>query len=96
MANAYGSMPHKKVLEMLERDHVPASVRDLILAYYSNFSLRVSARSVTSDWHRLEVGIIPGCTISVILFALLHHLSQYVYMQQEIRISDRIRHRSDF
>ncbi|KAK0147597.1 hypothetical protein N1851_012928 [Merluccius polli] len=40
-----------------------------------NFSLRVSARSVTSDWHRLDVGIIPGCTISVILFALLHHLS---------------------
>lgn len=70
LANAYGSMPHKLVLEALERQHVPAAVRDLILDYYSNFSLRVSARSTTSEWHRLEVRIITGCTTSVILFTL--------------------------
>ncbi|KAK0134731.1 Retrovirus-related Pol polyprotein from type-2 retrotransposable element R2DM [Merluccius polli] len=70
LANAYGSMPHKLVLEALERHHVPAAVRDLILDYYSDFSLRVSAGSTTSEWHSLEVRIITGCTISVILFAL--------------------------
>lgn len=70
LANACGSMPHKLVLKELERHHVPAAVRDLIMDYYSNFSLRVSAGSTTSEWHRLEVGIITGCTISVILFAL--------------------------
>ncbi|XP_077083545.1 uncharacterized protein LOC143736754 isoform X1 [Siphateles boraxobius] len=70
LANAYGSMPHKLVWETLERHHVPATVRDLILDNYSEFSLRVSTGSVTSEWHRLEVGIITGCTISVILFAL--------------------------
>ena len=63
-------MPHKLVLEALERHHVPAAVRDLILDYYSDFSLRASAGSTTSEWHSLEVGIITGCTISVILFAL--------------------------
>lgn len=63
-------MPHKLVLETLERHHVPAAVRDLILDYYGDFSLRVSAGSTTSEWHRLEMGIITGCTISVILFAL--------------------------
>lgn len=70
LANAYSSMPHKLVLETLERHHVPAAVRDLILDYYGDFSLRVSAGSTTSEWHRLEMGIITGCTISVILFAL--------------------------
>lgn len=64
-------MPHKLVLETLERLHVLALVRDLILDYYSDFSVRVSARSVTTQWHRLEVGIITGCTISVILFVLV-------------------------
>lgn len=70
LANAYGSMPHKLVLETLERHHVPDVVRDLIMDYYSDFSLRTSAGAITSDWHRLEVGIITGCTTSVILFAL--------------------------
>lgn len=70
LANAYGSMPHKLVQEALGRHHVPATVRDLIQDYYSDFKLRVLSGSTTSEWHRLEVGIITGCTISVILFAL--------------------------
>ncbi|XP_028292553.1 uncharacterized protein LOC114455485 [Gouania willdenowi] len=70
LANAYGSIPHKLVEEALNRHHVPKKVKDLILDYYSNFSLRVSSGSTTSDWHKLGKGIITGCTISVILFAL--------------------------
>lgn len=70
LANAYGSIPHKLVELALHRHHVPSKVSDLILDYYNNFRLRVTAGSGTSDWHRLEKGIITGCTISVILFAL--------------------------
>lgn len=70
LANAYGSIPHKLVELSLLRHHVPSKVADLILDYYKNFRLRATAGSVTSDWHRLEKGIITGCTISVILFAL--------------------------
>ncbi|XP_063058826.1 uncharacterized protein LOC134452393 [Engraulis encrasicolus] len=70
LANAYGSIPHKLVEVALLQHHVPTKVIDLILDYYSNFRLRVTAGSGTSDWHRLEKGIITGCTISVILFAL--------------------------
>ncbi|XP_038154112.1 uncharacterized protein LOC119791846 [Cyprinodon tularosa] len=70
LANAYGSIPHKLVERTLCRHHVPAKFRDLILDYYNRFSLRVAAGSTTSDWHKLEKGIITGCTISVILFAL--------------------------
>lgn len=70
LANAYGSIPHKLVELALHRHHVPSKVSHLILDYYSNFRLRVTAGSGTSDWHRLEKGIITSCTISVILFAL--------------------------
>lgn len=38
--------------------------------YYRDFRLRVTSGAITSNWHRLEKGIIMGCTISVILFAL--------------------------
>lgn len=70
LANAYGSIPHKLVEEALNRHHIPGKFRDLILDYYNSFSLRVSAGYTTSEWHKLEKGIITGCTISVILFAL--------------------------
>lgn len=64
------ALTHKLVEEALRRHHVPAKFRDLILDYYSRFSLRVSTGSTTSDWHKLEKGIITGCTISMILFSL--------------------------
>ncbi|XP_061902037.1 uncharacterized protein LOC133649222 [Entelurus aequoreus] len=70
LANAYGSIPHKLVELSLSRYHVPEKICNLILDYYNNFSLRVSSGTSTSDWHRLEKGIITGCTISVSLFAL--------------------------
>lgn len=72
LANAYGSIPHKMVEEALNRH--PKKSRDLILDYYANFSLRVSSGSTTSDWHKLEKGIITGCTISVILFSLTSNM----------------------
>lgn len=70
LTNAYGSIPRKLVEVALERHHIPQKVKDLILDYYSMFSLRVSSGLLTSDWYQLEVGIITGCTISVTLFVL--------------------------
>ncbi|XP_016087054.1 uncharacterized protein, partial [Sinocyclocheilus grahami] len=70
LANAYGSIPHKLVELALHLHHVPSKIKDLILDYYNNFRMRVTSGSETSDWHRIGKGIITGCTISVILFAL--------------------------
>ncbi|XP_062387675.1 uncharacterized protein LOC134076569 [Sardina pilchardus] len=70
LANAYGSIPHKLVETALNLHHVPTKIRDLILDYYSCFSLRVTNGALTSAWHCLEKGIITGCTLSVILFSL--------------------------
>jgi len=41
LANAYGSIPHKLVQEALNRYRIPGTFRDLILDYYSSFSLRL-------------------------------------------------------
>ncbi|XP_053183947.1 LOW QUALITY PROTEIN: uncharacterized protein LOC128367182 [Scomber japonicus] len=70
LANAYGSIPHKLVETTLDHHQIPCMIKDLILDYYGDFMLRVTSGSITSNWHRLEKGIITGCTISVILFAL--------------------------
>ena len=70
LANTYSSIPHKAVEETLCRYHVPSSLSNLILDYYNNFNLRVTSGTKTSDWHRLERGIITGCTISATLFSL--------------------------
>ncbi|XP_015259791.1 PREDICTED: uncharacterized protein LOC107104322 [Cyprinodon variegatus] len=70
LANAYGSIPHKLVSKALTTYHVPEKITELIWDYYSGFSLRFTTGTTTSAWHRLEKGIITGCTMSVVLFAL--------------------------
>ena len=70
LANAYGSIPHKLVDVTLRKHHVPEKIRELICDYYNGFNVRVSSDVMTSNWHRLEKGIITGCTLSATLFAI--------------------------
>lgn len=70
LANAFSSVPHKLVHLTLMKHHVPSRCRDLIADYYNNFRMRVSSGSTASSWHKAEIGIITGCTISVTLFSL--------------------------
>ena len=39
--------------------------------YYDRFRMRFTASMFTTEWQRLEVGVVAGCTISVILFVLV-------------------------
>ena len=70
IANAYGSIPHDVIMKALQRAHVPENTRQLIESYYSDVKIRFTTREFTTSWQRLEKGIITGCTLSVILFAL--------------------------
>jgi hypothetical protein len=74
LANAYGSMPHNLVEFMMKRYHMPEDIQQLITNYYDGFRMRFTASNFTTSWQRLEVGIITGCTISVILFAAAMNL----------------------
>jgi hypothetical protein len=70
LANAFGSIPHKLVHLTLTKHYVPSKCRDLIADYYTNFRMRVSSGAIISHWHKMEIGIITGCSISVTLFSL--------------------------
>ena len=63
-------MPHILTQVALEQAHVPEEVRKLIESYYSDVKIRFSTNNFTTDWQRVEQGIITGCTMSVVLFSL--------------------------
>ena len=68
LANAYGSVPHSLVMLALQKYHVPGKVQDILKNYLDKLSFRFTTNSFTTNWQRLEKGIITGCTISVIVF----------------------------
>ena len=70
IANAYGSIPHDVIQKALVKAHIPENTRTLIESYYSDVKIRFTTNSYTTEWQRVEKGIITGCTLSVILFAL--------------------------
>ena len=39
-------------------------------SYYANMNIRFTTKQFATEWQRVEKGIITGCTLSVILFAL--------------------------
>ena len=70
IANAYGSIPHSLIQLALRRAHVPEEICKLVETYYANVNIRFTTKEFTTEWQRVEKGIITGCTLSVILFAL--------------------------
>ena len=70
IANAYGSIPHSLIQLALRRAHVPEDICKLVETYYANVNIRFTTKEFTTEWQRVEKGIITGCTLSVILFAL--------------------------
>ena len=70
IANAYGSIPHSLIKLALRRAHVPEEFCKLVESYYGNVKIRFTTKNFTTDWQRVEKGIITGCTLSVILFSL--------------------------
>ena len=71
MANAYGSVPHVLLLQAMDFFYIPDEIQDLMRKYYGMFQMRFSTEDFTTEWHRLEIGIAAGCTISVIWFILV-------------------------
>ena len=52
-------------MQAMDFFHIPEEIQELMRKYYSMFQMRLS------EWHRLEIGIAAGCTISVIWFILV-------------------------
>ena len=43
----------------------PEPVQAMLMQYYDKFRIRFTTDGFTTDLQRLEVGIVAGCTISV-------------------------------
>jgi hypothetical protein len=69
LANAYGSIPHKVIERVLQTYYIPPKIQALVEHYFNSFRMRFTVQDYTTAWQRLEVGIVTGCTISVVLFA---------------------------
>ena len=70
IAKAYGSLLHNFIHLALKKAHVPDEFRKLVESYYANMHIRITTKEFTTEWQKVEKGIITGCTMSVILFAL--------------------------
>ena len=70
LANAYGSIPHKVIRKAMTLHHLPVKVIKMIDEYFDGFQMRFSTDGFTTEWHKLEKGIVTGCTISPILFVM--------------------------
>ena len=71
LANDYGSVPHELLMKAMDFFYIPQEVQSIMKEYYDNFRMRFSTEDFTTEWHRLEIGIAAGCSISVIWFILV-------------------------
>ena len=70
LANAYGSIPHKVIRKAMTLHHLPEKVTKMVDEYFNGFQMRFSTDGFTTEWHKLEKGIVTGCTISPIFFVM--------------------------
>ncbi|XP_072181288.1 uncharacterized protein [Diadema setosum] len=70
LANAYGSVPHRYLSFALEFFWVPRVIREMVQSYYSQFRMRFTTQTYTTEWQALEIGIPMGCPVSPLLFVL--------------------------
>merc|ERR1712055_51021 len=70
IAHGYGSIPHNLIQIALRRAHVPEGFCKLVESYYADMNIRFTTKEFTTEWQKVEKGIITGCTMSVILFTL--------------------------
>ena len=61
IATAYGSIPHSLILTALERTRVPERMCQMIKSYYSDIQICFTTREYTTDWLKVEKGIITDC-----------------------------------
>ena len=68
LANAFDSVPHSLIWKAFDYFRVPVVVVYLVRAYFQDISL--STAGFTTGWQRLEIGIMPWCTISPLAFTM--------------------------
>ena len=62
LANTYGSAPHQMIHLSLQMCHVPVEISSMLSTYFDGFRMRFTTKDFTTNWTRLEAGIVMGCS----------------------------------
>jgi len=71
LENAYGSVRHQLLEKAMEFFWIPEDIRNLISAYFKCTYMRFSNNKYSTNWQKLNIGIMMGCVISPLLFVLV-------------------------
>ncbi len=70
LANAFGSVPHNLLWIAFHYFSVPEAITRLVKSYFQDLQLCLTIGDCTTAWHRVEIGIMAGCTISPLAFTM--------------------------
>uniref|UniRef100_A0A3B1K6T8 Reverse transcriptase domain-containing protein n=1 Tax=Astyanax mexicanus TaxID=7994 RepID=A0A3B1K6T8_ASTMX len=70
LANAFGSVPHALLWKAFNFFRVPEEISRLVKAYFEDIQFCFSVGECVTSWQRLEIGIMAGCTISLLAFTM--------------------------
>ena len=70
LANAFGSVPHSFLWASFDFFRIPETIKHLVKSYFEDLQLCFTTPDFTTTWHRMEIGIMAGCTISPLAFTM--------------------------
>ena len=71
LENAYGSVRHQVPEKAMEFFWIPEDIKNHILMYFKRTYMRFSNYKYSTNWQKLNIGIMMGCVISPLLFVLV-------------------------
>ena len=69
--NAYGSVRHPLIKKAMDFFWIPEDIRKLISGYYKCTYMRFSNAKYSTNWQKLNIGIMMVCIISPLIFVLV-------------------------
>lgn len=70
LANAFGLVPHNILWAAFSYFEVPEAITALVKAYFVELQICLATTEYTTAWQHLDVGIMAGCTISLLAFTM--------------------------
>ena len=69
--NVYGSVRHQLLKKATGFFWIPEDIKNLISTYFKRTYVRFSNNKYSTNWQKLNIGIMMGCVISTLLFVLV-------------------------
>ena len=71
LENVYGSVRHQLLEKAMDFFWIPEDIKNLISANFKCTYVRFSNSKYSTNWQKLNIGIMRGCVISPLLFVLV-------------------------